>query len=570
MIDSTIDRPVRVTRVPRPPRAETVAVGLALSVVAWLVLVPLAYLAWRGFTEDGRPTLEHLDDVFAVVGAGEVVASTVLFAVGSALVGLVTGTMLAFLLVRTDLPLRRLLFLVALAPLLVPGVLTTFAWIFLASPRAGILNGLLEPVFGPGALDVFGLPGMVLVESLRLSPIAMLIAASALRSLDPSLEESAIVSGVGRLVAFRRVTLPVLRPALGAAALLLVLLAIESFDVPVLLGVPGDVRVFTSAIWSSYQRSVGDLGSVAAGGTVLMAVTVVGTLALAAATRRGRSFETLGRGWRTGQPLRLGRWRPAVLAAAVGYLGIAVLLPLAALVWMSTQPYLAPVSRASLDRAGLDGYRAVLGAGATREALTNSLVYAFAAACLVTVLALGCTWLTVRTRAPGRRLLDVLAFAPMAVPGLVLGAGILVLYVRLPVPVYGTALVLVIAYATLYLPHGVRFQSSGMAQVRGELEEAAVVSGVRRIPTIVRVTLPLVAPVVAAAWVVVLLFSLYDVAASLLLYAPGTQVIGVRLWELYEAGSFRDLAALGIVTAVPALALGALALAKGGLMGRGV
>lgn len=549
------------------PRAETVAVALALVVVGWLVIVPLSYLAWRGFTQDGVPTLEHLRDVFATVGVGEVVAATLVFTLGSTLIGLVVGTGLAFAFVRTDLPLRRSLFMLALVPLLIPGVLMSLAWILLAAPRAGMLNGLVQPIAGPGAVDVFGLPGMTFVESLRLTPIAMLMVAGALQSLDPALEESAVVSGVGRWVVFRRVTLPLLRPVLAAAALLLVLLSVESFAVPVLLGLPGGVFVFTSVIWSSYQSSTGGLGVVASAGTVLMAVTVVGALLLAVVTRRRRSFETVGRNWRTGRRLALGRWRPVALVAVLGYLGAAVVLPLAALAWMSTQPYLAPVSTAAFGRASLDGYVAVLAPGLTRSALVHSVTYAVIAATLASLVALCVTWLSVRTDAPGRRLLDVLAFAPVAVPGLVFGVGMLVLYIRLPVPIYGTAVILVLAYATLYLPHAVRFQGAGMAQVRTELEEAATVSGVRRIPMLMRVTLPLVVPAVATAWIIVLLFSLHELAASLLLYSPGTDVIGVRLWELYEAGSFQELAALGIVTAIPALALGGLALAKSGVFG---
>ncbi len=566
---TTVDAPVRLARSGRRLGAETVGVGVSLVVVAWLVVVPLCYLAWRGFTADGELTLEHLRDVFGVAGFGRIVGATAVFALCSAALGLTIGGVLAFLFVRTDLPFRRVLLLLSLTPLLVPGILMTFAWIFLASPRAGILNGLLEPVVGPEALNVFGMGGMVFVESLRLAPIAMLVLAGALRAVDPSLEESATVSGVGRLTVLRRVTLPLLRPAIAATGLLLTLLAIESFDVPVLLGIPGDVRVVTSGIWASYQRSAGELGSVAAGGTLLLVLTVLGTIALAAATRGRRRFETIGRGHGTDRRLPLGRWRAPALIVVLSYLGLAVALPLAALVWMSTQPYLAPVSGDALARSSLDGYRAVFQEEATRDAIVHSLAYAIGAATLITAVALGITWLAARSQARGRRLVEVLAFAPIAVPGLVLGAGILVLYVRLPVEVYGTAAVLVVAYLTLYLPHAVRFQGAGMSQVGREVEEAATASGVRRIPTLTRITLPLIAPSVAAAWVVALLLSLYDVAASLLLYAPDTEVIGVRLWELYEAGSFRDLAALGIVCAVPALLLGALALSRGGLVAAG-
>jgi iron(III) transport system permease protein len=439
----------------------------------------------------------------------------------------------------------------------------TIAWIFLAAPRTGLLNRALEPVFGEGALDVFGLGGMIVVEALRLAPLALLLTAAALRVVDPALEASAVVSGVPRRVAVRRITLALVRPALLAAGLLLALRSIEAFEVPTLLGLPAGVWVFTSRIWLALDRPDGSLGPAAAGAVPLLVLTVVGTVALAASTRRRRSFETISPRGHRAERIALGRWRLPALAAVLAYLALAVALPLGALVWVSTQPFLAGVSDDALARANLDGYEELLRNETTRRSIVNSLTYGVSTATVAVALAALVAFVAVRTRIRGRLLLDTFAFLPIAVPGLVLGAGVLFLYVRLPIGVYGTAALLVIGLVTRYLPYGVRFAGAGMAQLGRELEEAARVSGVRGRRAFVGVTLPLVAPALLAAWATVFVLSLHDVSTSLLLYSPGTEVVSVRTWDLYEAGASQQVAALGVVTGAAGLALGAAAFALG-------
>ena len=167
------------------------------------------------------------------------------FAVGAALLGLALGTALAVALVGTDLPGRRVVLVLALSPLLLPGVLQTIAWIFLAAPQSGALSGI------PGMPSVFGLGGMIFVEGIRLAPIALLLVGAALRAGDPALEEAALMAGAGRASVLRRVTLPLLRPALAATAVLLAIRALGSFEVPALLGMPNRTWVFTSRVWLS-------------------------------------------------------------------------------------------------------------------------------------------------------------------------------------------------------------------------------------------------------------------------------------------------------------------------------
>ena len=529
------------------------------AVVALLVVAPLALLAWRSVTPSGRLSLDAYRAAFADVPLLEVAWTTTVFAVGAAAIGLALGVALAFALVRTDVPARRTLFVLAVAPLVLPGVLQTIAWIFLAAPRSGLLSGI------PGVPSAFGLGGMVLVEGLRLAPLSLLLVAAALRNGDPALEEAALASGVSRLATLRRITLPLLRPAIAAAALLLVLRALGSFEVPALLGIPERTWVFTSRVWLSLGTSGNSAADAAAASVPLLLLTVLGSMALAVVLRRPRAREAVtGRAHRH-PPLELGRWRLPILGALVAYLVVTVALPIAALGWMSTQPFLASPSAEALGRASLDAYRSLLEDDVTLGALRNSTVFAGAAALVATLLAAVVAWSALRGRARSRHALDALAFVPIAVPGIVLGVGLLQVFLRAPVVLYGTAVALVLGLTTRYLPYATRFAGAGLARLGRELEEAARVGGVGWWPTFLRVTAPLAAAAFAAAWLAVYTVAFTDVSLALVLTSPGNEVVGVRIWSLYESGRWDELAALGIVTVGAVVALGCAALFVGRL-----
>lgn len=546
----------------RMPRTDTVVVVVAAVVVAALVLVPLLVLAWRSVTPAGDLSLDSYRAAFADVPLREVAGTTALFAVGATAIGLVLGGALAFVLMRTDLPARRGLLVVAVAPLILPGVLHAIAWVFLAAPESGILSDL------PGVPSAFGLGGMVLVEGMRLVPVALLLIAASLRRGDPAFEEAARVAGAGRLGTLRRVTLPLSRPALVAAAVLLLLRAVGSFEVPTLLGIPGRTWVFTSRVWLALGTSGSTSANAAAAAVPLLLVTVLGAAVLALLLRRPRTHEAVtGRGYRH-RPIELGRWRYPVLAAVLAYLTVAVALPVAALGWMSTQPFLARPSSASLRRMSGDAYRRLLEDQVTVGAIRNSVVLGGLAALVATVLAAVVAWNALRSRSAARHLLDGLALLPIAIPGLVLGVALLQVFLRGPILLYGTATALVLGLVARYLPYATRFTGAGLARLGRDLEEAARVGGVGWWPTLRRVTLPLAAAAVGAAWLAVFAIAFTDVSLALVLSSPGSEIVGVRIWSLYESGRWDELAALGVVTVTAVVALGLACLALGRVAAR--
>ena len=537
----------------------TLLLVAAVAAVAYLALVPLGYLAWQVFVDDGTLSLASFRAAYGAYGLGELAWNSLVFAFGSTMAAVGIGTALAFLVVRTDVPGRTLLFVGALVPLVVPGVLYTIAWIFLASPRIGALNQLLEPIAGPGAIDVFSLGGMILVEALHLAPIAFLLMAASLRSMDPALEEAAVASGAGSATVFRRVTLPLMRPAVSASILILAVRAIESFEVPALLGLPGGTWVFTSRIWRSLGEVPPAYGEAGAYALSLLLLALLGVAAHGVLSRRTRSFQTVtGKGFRP-RPIALGAWRWPVTAISLAYMVVASLLPLLILAYVSTQRFYSSPSWDGLSRMTLDSYQALLEDEQLARAAKNSLLLGVGCATAVMLSMAVVSWIVVRTRLRGRWLVDGLAFLPIAIPGLVLGVALLIVYLRVPLPVYGTLWILFIAYVTRFMPYGIRTASISMAQIGRELEESAHVAGAGWLTTFRRVLLPLMLPGLAAGWIYIMLVSLRELSASILLYSPGSEVLSIVIWERYESGAFPELSALGLVMVAGTGAIAVLA-----------
>ena len=544
-------------------RVQTGVISLVLALVAYLALVPLGYLLARAFVEDGRLSVVGARGALRAEDLSGLFGNSIVFAAGATGLAVLAGTGTAFLVERSDLPFRRVVLVLSLVPLLVPGILYTIAWIFLASPETGTLNVLLEPVAGPRSFDVFGLVGMIVVEGLHLAPIVLVVMVGAFRSLDPALEESAQMSAARPWTVFRRVSLPLVRPALLVAVLLLLVRALEAFEVPALIGMPGGTWVLTSRIWRALSVFPPDYVEASVFSLMLLALAAVGVYLHARMSRRARRFQTVtGRGFRP-PVVRLGAWRWPLAAVVGAYLAVAVVLPLAVLLYVSTQPFYAPPSLDRLAAATLAPYGEVLADPVTARATLNSLVLAVGAATTVVGISAVAAWVVTRTRARGRWLVGAAAFVPLVLPGLVLGEALLFTYLRLPVPIYGTLWILLLAYVTRYLPYGMASATGSMHQVGSELEESARASGAGWWPTFRRVVLPLAAPGLLAGWLTVVILAFRELSSSIVLYSPGNEVLAIRIWEQYEAGHFPELAALGVMVVLGLVPLMAATYALG-------
>lgn len=525
-------------------------VGGAVVIVGYLALVPLGYLVHDTFLNSTGTGVSFGAFSRAYGGnsqAGSMMLNSLGFALGSAALALVLGTVLAYIQVRTDTPFKGLFFAASLVPLIVPGILYATSWIFLGDPSSGVINTLIfQPLFGAAPVNIFSVWGMIWVQGLHLAPVTFLLMVAAFRAMDPSLEESAAMSGARRLTVLRRITVPLLRPAMISAALLMFVQSLESFEVPGLLGLQNGIYVFTSRIYfvlRAYPIDYGAAGALAIG---LLVIAAAGVLLSGWLQRSSRNYQTVtGKAFRP-RPVDLGRARPWVGAGVIVYFLVTVILPVAVLVYASLLKYYAAPSRKTLNSMSLENYNEVLHMPLAFTALKNSLIVGIGAATAVMLLTSIVSWVVLRTKAPGRRVLDLLAFTPIVIPGLVLGLALSFVYLRMPLPIYGTLLILLVSYCTRYLPYGMRYSSAAMAQMSPELEESAAVSGASWFQTFRRVLLPLMSSGILAGWVYILVVSFRELSSTILLYSPGKEVLSVLIWEQFENGQFTTLAALGV------------------------
>jgi iron(III) transport system permease protein len=530
-------------------------IGACVALAVYLGMVPLGFLLWQSFLTPqsaARAAQFTLGNYATAYGSAEtwiLFRNSLVFAAGAASLAFALGTALAWMNERTNTPFKGLFFALSVIPLVIPGILFTVAWILLGSPKIGLVNLALQKLFETDAvfINVYSLGGMVWVDGLHYSPVAFLLMTAAFRAMDPALEESALMSGASVLGVARRVTLPLAWPAVFATLLILFVRAIESFEVPALLGLPVGIQVFTSAIYEAMHRYPAHTGLASAYAVTLLVLTSFGVYFQSRLSSRGSRYATMtGKGFRP-RALDLGRWRYLTTAVFLCYFVLIVILPFLVLLWSSLQPFYSVPSMAALKRLTLEPYRTVLDYPSLAGAVWNSLLLGVASATLIMLVSSVICWIVVKTRLPGRWLLDNVASLPMVFPGIVLGLSIMVLYLYVPIGVYGTIWIMLIAYVTRFMPYGLRYNTASMLQIHRELEESAAMSGASWSTTFRRVILPLLKPGLMAGWIYIVIVSIRELSSSILLYSPGNEVLSIVIWELWENGQYVELSALGVM-----------------------
>lgn len=497
-------------------------------------------------------------------------ANTMLYGAGVALLALAAGFGLAFLYARTDAPLRGLGMTTALVPLIVPGILNTVAWLFLTSPRIGLLNSVAGALTGIRPFNVFSMPGMIFVQAVHASPTAFIMAVAAFISMDPSLEEAAIASGASHATAFRRITLALAWPAIVAAGLLVFIQTISSFEVPQLIGVPANVAVLTTQIYGALQTFPPDYGTAAAIGGIALVLAAAGVAFVNRLNRAGRNATVGGKGFRP-RRIELGALRPVAGAAIALFFAVVVVLPLAVLLWSSLLRGFEAPSPTALRHLSFANYAALWNYPLIRQSLVNSAITSLAAGAIVTVLTAVVAYVTLKSRLRGVWLLDVLVSLPIAVPSILMGVGILFWYLIAPFPfhLYGTLTLLIIGFVTIGIPYGMRYATTGLAQIRDELEEAAAVSGADWPARFLRIYVPLLMPSLTAAFLTTVILAFREISAAIFLYSQGTEVVSIAIFDLWSNGQYPAIAALGCVLVALLFALVALVQRLGGRLGLG-
>jgi len=483
--------------------------------------------------------------------------NSVYYALGTCTLTFLIGTFLAWVSERTNTPLKKLFVVMSLIPFIIPGILSTISWILLLSPKIGLINIVVKDILRleSAPFNVYSMWGMIWAESIHLYPLVFLLMSAAFRNMDTSLEEAALASGSSTFQTFCHVTLPLMRPAMFSLLLINFVRGIEAFEVPALIGVPAKISVFTTKIFLAIHQFPSDFGLAGAYAVTLLAISTVGVLLYGKLTRKEERYATVtGKGYRP-RVIDLGSWKYLTLGISFLIFLLAVILPVFVLLWSSFIPYYGVPSRELMAKMTFANYQYIIHYPLALTAFKNSFYLSVGSATLVMLLTSVIAWITVKTRLPGRALLDNMTFIPIAMPGIVLGVSLIWVYLTLPIPIYGTIWVLLLAYLTKFMPYGIRAASASMIQINKELEEASLTAGGTWFQTFRKVVLPLLMPGFTAGWIYISIIALRELSTSILLYSYNSTVLSIMAFDLWEGGQYTYVCALGVLMVLLLIAM---------------
>jgi iron(III) transport system permease protein len=533
------------------------ALGVVMIVVIGvLVLPPLWMLIRTSFAEThvglstGGFTLQHYVQLFSGTNLLAAAWNSVVFAVLATTLSLLFGATLAWIVERTDAPMKSLAYLTTIISLGTPYILYVTAWLFLLG-RAGPFNDAYRTLF-----DVTGTPfnvnsmaGMVLVEGFLWSPLVFLLLSATFRAANAEMEEAARMSGASIVDSIRYISLRLARPAILALALFVFIRNLEAFEVPALIGMPGRVDVLTTEIYRRIKEMPPQLGLASAFSVILLLVVAVLLFFYARISKQAEKYASItGKGYRP-RPFQLGRARWVAGGIIFFNFLIVLALPLFAIFWMSVMPFIRPIRWAGVSAMTVKHYAAVLSSPYYIELVVNTLLVAAGTATVAMLLAVIAGWLAARRR-PGGAIVDQLITVPLVFPGLVMGVALLELALQMPFPIYGTLWLIGIGFVIRYIPYGMRYAYSGVLQIHSELEQAAGVAGANTLQMMRRVIGPLLWPAIASGWLFIFLIATKEISLPLLLAGPGSQTIAVAMFDLWANGQGGEVAALGLLWAI--------------------
>jgi iron(III) transport system permease protein len=523
-----------------------------ILIVGSLTLCPVVMLVLgsfsKGLTAFGSFTLDKYVQAYTDPAFYEVIANTIVFVLGSSTLATGLALFLAYLNIRTDIPFKFLFQIISIIPMMIPHLLFAVSWALLLNPSNGIMNLVLKQAFAleSAPLNIYTLPGMILVEGLLDLPIAYLIIAPAMGSFDVTLEESSRVFGAGTWLTLRRVTLPVLRPAILAAFILSVVRSLASFAVPSVLGMPGRVYVLATYLYDMIARGFApDYGKAAAVGMSVLAASVILIIVYRALTSESERYVTISsRGFRPAV-IELKKAR-IPLFVVVGLLSlILIVLPVVVLFYTSLVPYSMVPSARAFSLMSWKHWIAVLEDPISVLSLKNSLVLGVAGATLGVLLSIFVAYVIVKVRTTASGVLESLSYLSFSFPGIVIGIGFMWFFVR--TPLYATLWALLIGYIAIYMPYGIRPLSSAFVQIHAHLEESSRVCGASPLTTMRRIMVPLLVPGIVSAWILMATMFVRELTLSVVLSRPGTEVLAVQILRFAEDGLWGKLSALGIM-----------------------
>jgi len=536
-------------------------ITLLLAILGFLVVYPVLTLLLGALTDtnpvvDGL-SLRHLSvtnflTVLANPNVAEALFNTLVACGGGTLIAVAIGLLFSWIVVRTNTPGKVVIAAASVLPLFAPPLVAGVAWSILGSPKTGLINTIFKWAGLDWHVDFYSMWGLVFVFGIYYAPYVYMFTSSALRNMDPSLEEAAEISGASAFSTLFTVTFPLIMPAIVSGMLLSFIVMLGIYGVPAVLGAPANINVLTTYIFKLTNWSPPLYNTAAAVAIILMVVTG-GLVYLQQKVLSGRSYTTVaGKAFRP-RSLDLGRWRWFTFALGLVYLIVVVVLPMLALIVAAFRKFMfiRDVSALFDTRAySLMHFNAIFDNPLTLRSIYNALEVGIITAVFGGALAFAIGYTIHRTRLPGRRAIDLISTVPVAIPGLVVGVAYLWAWIGIPGGLYGTFWILALAFIARFMPDTVKSLSTSFMQIHRELEEAAWVCGKGVLGTIATVVLPLARPGVLASMTLLFVLAIRELGSSLFLYTSDTMVMSVLLLDYYEGGNIGKTAAFSLVQTV--------------------
>ena len=532
-----------------------------LAILTFLVVYPLLTLLLGALT-DTNPVVEgfsvaHLSitnflTVLSNPNVGEALFNTLVACGGGTLIAVAIGLTFSWIVVRTNTPFKRFIAAASILPLFAPPLVAGVAWTILGSPKTGLINTIFKWLHLDLHVDFYSLPGLVFVFGIYYAPYVYMFTASALRNMDPSLEEAAEISGASAFATLFSVTFPLIMPAIISGMLLSFIVMLGIYGIPAVLGAPTNINVLTTYIFKLTNWSPPLYNTAAAVAIILMVVT--GALVfLQQRVVSGRSYVTVaGKAYRP-RNLDLGPWRWLTFGFGITYLIVVAVLPTLALIVAAFRKFMFIRDAASLfdmKQYSLMHFHSIFDNPLTLNSIYNAVEVGVITALAGGALAFAIGYTIHRTHVPGRRSIDLLSTLPAAIPGLVIGVAYLWAWIGIPGGLYGTLWILALAFIARFMPDTVKALSTSFLQIHRELEEAAWVCGTGMLRTIRTIVLPLASPGVIAAMTLLFVLAIRELGSSLFLYTSNTMVMSVLLLDYYEGGNLGKTAAFSLVQTV--------------------
>jgi iron(III) transport system permease protein len=545
--------------------------GTLLVIVGVLVAGPVLLLVYGSFTDQQIPNVltvhglgfANYREVFANSQFGDIALNTVIYVGGTALLGTAVAAGLAYLTERTDLPLKGLWYGLIIAGFAMPSIVQAIAWELLLDPHSGSLNNVLAAVWSPlGGLSVNNLAGMVFVQSVHTVPMGYVMFAPLMRNIDSSLEEAAVVAGARAWHRLRTVTGRLILPGALAVVIYQALSSLEGFEIPGILGLPNRVYVFSTFLYTEVHSAsqLPSYNRASALGIALLVVAGVAIFGYFRVLNRASRFATLtGRGFRA-TPRRLGTWRPVAVLVMVAYVVVAMLLPFLMMLYTSLSRFAQPISARGLANLTTANYTWSVGGYDLKSVLLNTVYVVLGTALLTVVLSTCVSYVVVKSRFRFRRVLDVAAFVPHGVPGLVVGLAFFMIFLHIPA-LSSSLTAIVIAFSVGFMAYGTRATNASFLQVHSVIEESAATAGISHPRRVFGLVLPLVRPSLVGLFLLIVLMSSRVAGLPLMLFTGGSSanILSVVLWNLWNGGYLPAAAAIGTMLMVASFVFSILA-----------